>query len=129
MSGTHGPSLCSVPTQSVSRRFIPFLLCASGLLFSACSGIPPAPPAPELELLSAAPLQLPESCGVAGGSIYRAEFTVTADGTVSGIATTGAAECARHAVANWVSTFRYRPPLRDVPAVMDWMPVVAARGG
>ena len=129
MSGTHGPSLCSVPTQSVSRRFIPFLLCASGLLFSACSGIPSAPLAPELELLSSAPLELPATCRVAGGSVYRAEFTVAADGTVSGIWTTGAAECARQAVAGWVATFRYRPPRRDVPAVLDWMPVVAARGG
>ena len=129
MFGTPGPSPFAVPIRPVARRVISFLLCASGLVLSACSGIPSAPLAPELELVSSAPLELPASCAVAGGSIYRAEFTVAADGTVSGIATTGAAECARQALANWVSTFRYRPPPRDVPAVMDWMPVVAERGG
>ncbi len=124
-----GVPLITAAIRPVPRRFFPLFLLTMGVALSACSGIPSAPLAPELELLSSAPLELPATCRVAGGSVYRAEFTVAADGTVSGIWTTGAAECARQAVAGWVATFRYRPPLRDVPAVMDWMPVVAARGG
>jgi hypothetical protein len=128
MPGPTAAPIASPPRRTGRWRLLS-VLPAVAVVLAACSGMQRATIQPELELLSSGPLELPATCQVAGGEIYRAQFTVAADGSVKGISAHGESECAREAVAGWVSTFRYLPPQREVAAVLDWMPVIARRGG
>ena len=101
------------------------------LLVTGCMSTGTAPPAPtpELQLLSAATLDLPQGCEAGQGAIYRTSFTVQPDGRVTHAASASGDGCVQDALRRWVSTFRYQPVGKEVPAVIDWMNVTASRGG
>jgi hypothetical protein len=101
------------------------------LLVTGCMSTGKAPPAPtpDLQLLSAATLDLPQGCEAGQGAIYRTSFTVQPDGHVTHVASASGDGCVQDALRRWVSTFRYQPVGKEVPAVIDWMNVTASRGG
>lgn len=102
------------------------VMLVSGCVSTATG--PPAP-APDLQLLSAATLDLPQGCEAGQGAVYRTAFTVQPDGHVTHVASATGAGCVQDALRRWVSTFRYQPVGKEVPAVIDWMNVTASRGG
>jgi hypothetical protein len=91
----------------------------------AAEAIPPV----ELRLLSAGALDLPSDCEPASGAVYRATYLVGQDGRVGDVRAESAPACVRNALVEWVAGFRYAPPGAPVPATIDWMAVVAQRGG
>lgn len=101
------------------------------LLVAGCVSTATAPPAPapDLQLLSAATLELPEGCGADQGAVYRTAFTVQPDGHVTHAASAAGDGCVQDALRRWVSTFRYLPVGKEMPAVIDWINVTASRGG
>lgn len=88
----------------------------------------PPPPAPELMLLSADAPAIPHDCAPAAGVVYRTSFDVQTDGTVARATPANGDGCVQLALQQWVSTFRYQPVSREIPSVIDWMQVTAARG-
>jgi len=100
------------------------------LLVTACVATQPYPPPPESELvlLSAAAPTIPHDCAPAAGVVYRTSFKVQTDGTVAGATPASGDGCVQLALQQWVSTFRYQPVSREIPSVIDWMQVTAARG-
>ena len=112
---------------------------AAAIALAGCATAPTAqrPAPPELNLLSAATLEIPHECELRGGAIYRTGYVVQPDGSVAAIAResgpTGAAtqssapDCVEQALAGWVATFRYAPVSEPTPAVIDWMATVARR--
>ena len=101
------------------------------LLVAGCVSTPTAPPtpAPDLQLLSAATLDMPRGCEADQGAVYRTAFTVQPDGHVTHAASATGDGCVQDALRRWVSTFRYMPVSKEMPAVIDWMNVTASRGG
>lgn len=87
----------------------------------------PPPPAP-LELLSAAPLELPQGCEPAV-VVYRTEYVVETDGRVTGARSESGDGCVQQALRSWVSSFRYAPVEAPMAVVIDWLAVTASRGG
>jgi hypothetical protein len=100
------------------------------LLVTGCAatGPHPPPPAPELVLLSADAPAIPHDCAPAAGAVYRTSFDVQTDGTVARATPADGDGCVQLALQQWVSTFRYQPVSREIPSVIDWMQVTAARG-
>jgi hypothetical protein len=88
----------------------------------------PPPPEPELILLSAAAPIIPPDCGPAPGVVYRTSFNVQADGSVARATPSSSDGCVQLALQQWVTSFRYQPPGRQIPSVIDWMQVTAERG-
>jgi hypothetical protein len=88
-------------------------------------GAPAGLPPPALQLASSAPLQLPETCNVEGS--VAVEFAVLPDGQTGDIKPIAGPECARSALAAWVSSFRYVPPSLRTPWRIEWLVVSASR--
>ena len=87
----------------------------------------PAPPAPELQLLTAAELAIPRGCEPTPGAVYRTRFNVRQDGRVSDAASGSGDGCVQQALRTWVTTFNYAPLHEATPVAFDWMIVTAAR--
>lgn len=118
------------PGRERRWRQIPAVALAASLLLAGCvSSRVGSPPAPELQLLEAATLDIPPGCEPAGGAVYRTAFVVQPDGRVDAVAAASGEGCVQEALRQWVSTFRYRPVDEPTAAVLDWMGVTAARGG
>lgn len=96
-------------------------------LVSGCHTAPTRqlPPAPQL--LSSAPLRLPDDC-IASGS-FVVEFDVDADGRTGNIQPPPADACVRTALTAWVASFRYAPPSGEIPMSVEWLMVTAKKGG
>jgi hypothetical protein len=93
------------------------------------AGREPAAPAPPLQLVSAATLDLPGDCRPPDGVVYRTNFVVGTDGRVSGVTFETGDGCVQDALRRWVSTFQYRPVAESTPVAFDWMLVTASRRG
>ena len=103
------------------------------LAMAGCAPLPrePAatPPAP-LHLLGAESLELPEGCEPVQGRVYRTRYVVQPDGRVTDTtSSSGRDGCIEEALRAWVSSFRYGPIDSEMPVVIDWIAVTAARGG
>jgi hypothetical protein len=98
-------------------------------LVTACvgPGVAPAPPAPDLQLLSTAELAMPRGCEATPGAMYRMHFNVRPDGHVSDVAAESGDGCVQQALRTWVTTFSYAPLRETTPVAFDWMVVTAAR--
>jgi hypothetical protein len=98
-------------------------------LVTACvgPGVAPAPPAPDLQLLSTAELAMPRGCEATPGAMYRTHFNVRPDGQVSDAAAESGDGCVQQALRTWVTTFSYAPLRETTPVAFDWMVVTAAR--
>jgi hypothetical protein len=110
-----------------------FALVAAALLaVTGCTSVTPresAPaPAPDLQLLSAGALALPQDCEPRRGTMYRTSFVVEPGGGVSTVTSDSGDGCVERALRAWVASFRYAAPERTVPTVIDWMYVTASRG-
>jgi hypothetical protein len=118
-------------TGSGCRRLrVSAVTLAAGLLLGGCvSPRVASPPAPELHLLEAGTLQLPPGCEPAPGAVYRTAFVVQSDGRVDAVASESGSGCVQEALRQWVAAFRYRPVDAPTVAVLDWMGVMASRGG
>jgi hypothetical protein len=99
-------------------------------LVSGCVAptLAPAPPTPELQLLSAAELAMPRGCEATPGAMYRTHFNVQPDGQVSDAVAVSGDGCVQQALCTWVTTFSYAPLRETTPVAFDWMVVTAARG-
>lgn len=103
---------------------------AAGLLLAGCVSPPvTSPPASELLLLEAGTLEIPPGCEPEQGAVYRTSYVVQPDGRVAAVASETGSGCVQEALRQWVATFRYRPLAEPTATVLDWMGVVAARGG
>jgi|SRR5690606_18016506 len=110
------------------RRSCPIGALALAAILAGCSSAPsriPEPPTP-LQLLSSADLEIDASCEVDGAVLI--EYTVLASGETANIELSSAPDCARTALADWVASYRYVPPTRDVSARFEWILVSASRG-
>ncbi len=87
----------------------------------------PAPPAPPLQLLGAAELDLPRGCEVTPGAVYRTNFHVQRNGHVSDATSEAGDGCVQRALRDWVVTFSYAPVHETTAVAFDWMLVTAAR--
>jgi hypothetical protein len=106
------------------------VVVATGLLLAGCVSPPVmSPPASELQLLAAGMLEIPPGCEPVRGAVYRTAYVVQPDGRVAAIASESGSGCVQEALRQWVATFRYRPVDEPTATVLDWMGVVAARGG
>jgi hypothetical protein len=116
--------------RSQSRRTLRYGATLGVLLVTGCVATQPypLPPESELMLLSAAAPAIPHDCAPAPGVVYRTSFEVQTDGTVAGATPASGDGCVQLALQQWVSTFRYQPVSREIPSVIDWMQVTAARG-
>ena len=86
-----------------------------------------SPPPSPLQLVSAAPFDLPAGCVATGGLVYRTTFDVGTNGRVSNPAST-ADGCVEAALRLWVATFQYQPLPERAAVAFDWLVVTAARG-
>lgn len=105
------------------------LPCAVALaLLSGCQLAPRLDtPEPTLELMQAAPLDIPAGC-VASGS-FVVSFSVATTGRATQIESPAdAPECVQSALVAWVESFRYVPPARTTPTAVEWLMVSAKRG-
>lgn len=109
-----------------ATRTVAVALLLSAL--AACQSPGPVRPAnpPDLQLLGAAPLEVPASCR-AGGSVIVA-FAVDADGGTSQIQPAAAPACLRQALTAWVASFRYAPPATPIRTQVEWLMVEGRRG-
>ena len=105
------------------------LLAAALLLGSGCAGnrVAPEAPPPDVQLLGAAELALPDDCAVAPGTVYRTLFEVQPDGRVSSPVSASGIGCVQQALRDWVATFSYAPSGTATPVAFDWMAVTASR--
>lgn len=110
------------------RSVTPTGLLLTSLVLAACGSAPPRvqAPAPELQLLDAAPLMIADGC-VPSGS-YIVNFTVDRQGRTTDIAPPDAPACVREALAAWAASFRYAPPATRTPASVEWLLVTGSRG-
>jgi hypothetical protein len=116
-------------THSRATPSMAGVACIDAVLTAACAAVPGTkPPEPELQLLSAGVLLLPDDCEPAGGQVYRTRYVVQADGHVTEAMPESGAGCVQDALLRWVETFQYRPPAGPVPATLDWLAVTAQRG-
>jgi hypothetical protein len=111
------------------RQLRPLVALLGLSLVSGCvaPALAPAPPAPELQLLGAAELDIPRGCETTSGAVYRTLFNVRPDGRVSDAASESGDGCVQQALRTWVTTFDYAPLHAATPVAFDWMPVTAAR--
>ena len=97
------------------------------LFMAACQTMPPARSVePELKLLQASPLVVPNDC-IASGT-FVVSYTVATTGRTAAISPPDAPSCIQNALTEWVASFRYEPPSKPTPASMEWMMVTAQRG-
>lgn len=120
----------SLPLGVQPRRCAAVML--AGLCVTGCAGldrVPPstAVPGPQLQLLSAGTLALPQQCEPTPGAVYRTNFVVARSGTVREAVPANGGGCVEEALVGWVATFRYVPLERDTESTLDWMAVVARR--
>jgi len=109
------------------RSFLTAAFAAITLLLSACQTAPPKPlPAPELQLLESAALQIPGGCTASGSFVVA--FTVAPSGQTSDIRPADAPVCVQQALTAWVASFRYAPLPRATPASIEWLMVTGKRG-
>ena len=111
-----------------ARLGIASLLVAVGGCATLTRAPAPPPPSP-LQLLSAAPLELPANCEPADGKVYRTHFLVETNGRVTDARSDSDEGCVQRALRTWVSSFRYAPLATAQPTVFDWLAVTASRGG
>lgn len=104
--------------------------CLGLVLLAGCAGAPGTkpPPEPELQLLGAGALALPDDCEPTSGKVYRTRYVVQSDGRVAGATPESGAGCVQDALLRWVETFQYRPLAGPVPATLDWLAVTVRRG-
>ena len=95
-------------------------------LLAGCQVTPPAPVAPEPQLMESQPLVLAPGCEATGSVVVQ--FIVRMDGSTDALRLSSAPECVRAALTAWVSSFRYLPPAADIPTGVEWMLVSAHRG-
>jgi hypothetical protein len=120
----------SITGSGCRRLRVSAVMLAAGLLLSGCvSPRVASPPAPELHLLEAGTLQIPLGCEPAPGAVYRTAFRVQTDGRVEAVASESGSGCVQEALRQWVATFSYRPVAAPTAVVLDWMGVMASRGG
>jgi hypothetical protein len=116
-------------TRSRAVPSLAGVACLGIALLAGCAAAPGTKPSePELQLLSAGVLLLPDDCEPAGGKVYRTRYVVQADGHVTEAMPESGAGCVQDALLRWVETFQYRPPAGPVPATLDWLAVTAQRG-
>jgi hypothetical protein len=97
------------------------------LFIAACQTTPPTRPGePELKLLQASPLVVPNDCFASGSFVVS--YTVATTGRTAAISPPDAPSCIQDALTEWVASFRYEPPAKATPASMEWMMVTAQRG-
>lgn len=100
---------------------------AAFVVLAGCKTVPPArAPAPDLQLLRAAPLDISGDCEAAGSFVVS--FTVSTSGRTRDIRSTDAPPCVQQALTAWVESFEYAPPARPTPAAVEWLMVTAKRG-
>jgi len=109
------------------------MVAVAAILASGCAsipdhGTPPDVPPPPLQLIAAGTLELPRTCELRDGVVYRTDFVVQSDGRVADIRPEPAPACLQTALTAWVNSFQYSPPGETVPTVIDWMAVSAKRG-
>lgn len=122
--------IVSITGSGCRRLRVSAVMLAAGLLLSGCvSPRVASPPAPELHLLEAGTLQIPPGCEPAPGAVYRTAFRVQTDGRVEAVASESGSGCVQEALRQWVATFSYRPVAAPTAVVLDWMGVMASRGG
>jgi hypothetical protein len=104
--------------------------CLGMVLLAGCAAVPGTKPPsePELQLLSAGALALPDGCEPTDGRVYRTRYVVQPDGRVAGARPESGTGCVQDALLRWVETFHYRPLAAPVPATLDWLAVTARRG-
>ena len=120
----------SLLAELANRRNLAVL--AGALLLAGCASQEaraPGIPAPTPEFMGAGTLEIPRGCEPTHGTIYRTSFMVQADGRVTAATSDSGSGCVQDALREWVATFTYRPPGTPVAATIDWMDVVASRGG
>jgi len=114
-----------------ARRIV--VLAGAMLAVAGCASLTSEraapPPPPPLQLLGAEALELPTGCEPVSGQVYRTNYVVQADGRVTDTASGGGDGCIEQALRAWVSSFRYSPIDAEMPVVIDWIAVTAARGG
>jgi hypothetical protein len=115
-----------------ARDSIRALVAIAGSVVAGCAstgdhGTPAGIPPPPLQLVSAGDLELPRSCEVHDGVVYRTNFVVQSDGRVADIRPDPAPACLRAALTDWLRGVRYAPPGEAVPTAIDWMSVSARR--
>ena len=117
-------------TRSRALPALAGVACLGMVLFTGCAGAPGTRPLPEpeLQLLSAGVLSLPDDCEPTDGKVYRTRYVVQADGRVAGATPESGAGCVQDALLRWVETFQYRPLAGPIPATLDWLAVTARRG-
>jgi hypothetical protein len=98
-------------------------------LAAGCAGPRPAstPPAPDLQLIGSAALDLPHDCLAAAGRVYRTLFDVQPDGRVSSVRSAADDGCVQQALREWVATFSYASLRATTPVAFDWLAVTASR--
>ena len=115
----------AIPTSLCALRV---LLIACSLFFAACEA-PPAPRSepgpPKLQLISSAPLSLPETCEAPGSAAV--EFSVLPDGRTTDIRPAAASPCLSEALRAWVAAFRYQPVTGLTQSRIEWLLVTGAR--
>ena len=106
-------------------RFLALL--ATVALVAACQ-VPSTKsyPAAQLQLLEAAPLDVPRDCTASGS--FHVAFTVSASGRTRDIRPPDAPDCIQQALTAWIESFRYAPTRADTPTAVEWMLVSAKRG-
>jgi hypothetical protein len=131
-----GKRICPMNTRVAQARSGMFLTGAAmaGTLFlagcvSPAARAPTPGPAPALELLNTATLQIPAGCEPAQGTVYRMSFVVQPGGRTAGARSESGDGCVQDALRHWVSTFQYQTISAPASTVIDWMAVTATRGG
>lgn len=99
-----------------------------GFALSACGALTSrtAPPAPGLDLIASAPLNVADGCEASGSFVVG--FTVTPQGRTTNITPPDAPACVREALAAWAASFQFSPPPQPVQGSVEWMLVTASRG-
>jgi hypothetical protein len=117
-------------TRSRAVSALAGVACLCMVLLAGCAATPGTKPPsePELQLLSAGALALPDDCEPIGGRVYRTRYVVQPDGRVAGATPESGTGCVQDALLHWVETFQYRPLAAPVPATLDWLAVTARRG-
>lgn len=122
-----------LPRPDAHRRTRATLIGVSASVCFAFAGCAPLThearvPAPPLQLLSAGDLDLPADCEPAPGKVYRTNYVVHPDGRVTNAASNTGDGCVERALRAWVNSFRYGAVDAEMPVVIDWIAVTAARG-
>jgi len=112
-----------MPATAARNVAVALLLSA----LAACQAPGPVRPAtpPTLQLLGAAPLEVPASCQASGSVIVA--FAVDPEGGTSQIQPAAAPACLQQALTAWVASFRYAPPAIPTRTSVEWLMVEARR--